>query len=53
MANEYAAAGIPKLIEVMTGTVEPIWAVSRYFADMAGVPQQAVEAEPGSTSPAP
>lgn len=46
MANEYAAAGIPKLIQVMTGTVEPIWAVSRYFAELAGMPQPPVEAEP-------
>lgn len=31
MANEYAATGIPVLIDTMTGQTEPIWAVTKYF----------------------
>jgi hypothetical protein len=31
IANEYAATGIPALIDAMTGQTEPIWAVTRHF----------------------
>jgi hypothetical protein len=31
IANEYAATGIPILIDAMTGQVEPIWAVTSFL----------------------
>lgn len=31
IANEYAATGIPVLIDAMTGQVEPIWAVTSFL----------------------
>jgi hypothetical protein len=31
IANEYAATGIPILLDVMTGQVDPIWAVTGTF----------------------
>lgn len=31
MANEYAASGIPTLIDAMTGQTEPIWAVTSFL----------------------
>jgi hypothetical protein len=35
MASEFAATGISILVDVMTGTSEPIWAVSNFLKDRA------------------
>jgi len=36
MANEYAATGFPRLIEVMLGKSEPIWSASQFLKDQIG-----------------
>lgn len=35
MASKFAATGIPMLVDVMTGTSEPIWAVSNFLKERA------------------
>jgi hypothetical protein len=34
IANEYAATGIPVLLDAMTGQTEPIWAATKLFRSM-------------------
>lgn len=34
IANEYAATGIPILLDAMTGQTEPIWAVTKAFRSL-------------------